>query len=105
MQLKIWISITRLQVLHNQLNPTQSTQLKRRKKNSTFSQKLAGEEVGFTHSHAALALCFVTPGALLEFLHWLKKKLGFSGHDKCTAHSSVMPTEEPDQTPADDVKP
>jgi len=79
--------------------------VKKKEKNSTFSQKLAGEEVGFTHSHAALALCFVTPGALLEFLHRLKKKLGFSGHDKCTAHSSVMPTEEPDQTPADDVKP
>jgi len=64
--------------MYNQLNPTQSTQLKRRKKNSTFSQKLAGEEVGFTHSHAALALCCNTwgdraPGvsALAEEEAWL----------------------------------
>jgi len=75
MQLKIWISITRLQVLHNQLNPTQSAQLKRRGKNSTFSQKIAGE-VGFTLSCSFSSLIcntWGTPGvsALAEEEAWL----------------------------------
>jgi hypothetical protein len=50
MQLKVRIFVTKLQVYVQSVKSNTKCSDKKKEKNSTFSQKLAGEEVGFTLS-------------------------------------------------------